>query len=260
MKRSGSERRWAEVTSARIRFAAEAVFLILVAAGTALAELNWRWILLLMFFAWLLVALIERSVSRGAPAARPEQAVEPEAEALAEPKPGHADRRLRRRRPRAAIEPLAAPTAPLEERSSRSHVRRIEAEAPPQVESPAELEMVEPEPTPPGPAVTKQPLDLPGLEKPEPVPEPVPEPLRAASPAPEPPAYHPPPVPWPPAREWNLWDLERLARQQAGDAVRDEEWTALFVHLREFASADGVLPKEFDGLVRESFAQLLQTA
>ena len=140
------------------------------------------------------------------------------------------------------------------------------------VELPAALETVEPEPAPPGPAVTRRPLDLPGLETPEP--EPVPEPVRAAPRAPverpapvptpppprEPPAYQPPPAPRAPAREWNLWDLERRAREQSGDAMRDEEWTALFVHLREFASADGVLPKEFDGLVRESFAELIRAA
>jgi hypothetical protein len=81
-----------------------------------------------------------------------------------------------------------------------------------------------------------------------------PPPAHSTSPT----AYQPPPRP--PAREWNLWDLERKAREQAGDAERDQEWTALFVHLREFATPDGVLPKEFDDLVRESFAELIQAA
>jgi hypothetical protein len=66
--------------------------------------------------------------------------------------------------------------------------------------------------------------------------------------------------PGPPPREWNLWELERLARKQAGNADRAEEWMALFVHLRVFATADGVLPKEFDRLVRESFGQLIEAA
>ena len=61
-------------------------------------------------------------------------------------------------------------------------------------------------------------------------------------------------------REWNIWDLERLAREQAGDAARDQEWAALFMHLRQFANADGVLPTQFDGLVRESFSRLIQAA
>jgi hypothetical protein len=73
---------------------------------------------------------------------------------------------------------------------------------------------------------------------------------------PQPPAE----PPAPPAREWNLWDLERRAREQAGTAPRDEEWSALFTNLRVFANADGVLPKEFDGLVRESFGRLIEAA
>ena len=66
----------------------------------------------------------------------------------------------------------------------------------------------------------------------------------------------PPPQP----KEWNLWDLERRAREQAGNAPRDEEWSALFTHLRVFANADGRLPKEFDELVRESFGELIEAA
>jgi hypothetical protein len=64
----------------------------------------------------------------------------------------------------------------------------------------------------------------------------------------------------PPVREWNIWDLERRAREQASDAARDQEWAALLMHLREFANADGVLPLQFDGLVRESFSKLIQAA
>ena len=62
------------------------------------------------------------------------------------------------------------------------------------------------------------------------------------------------------AREWNIWELERMARAQAGDPARDQEWAALFMHLREFANADGVLPAQFDDLVRESFSRLIQAA
>ena len=39
---------------------------------------------------------------------------------------------------------------------------------------------------------------------------------------------------------------------------RRDEFAYLFLHLREFATADGSLPTEFDGLVRESFAGLLE--
>lgn len=59
MKRSGREGRWADIPSARLRFAAEAAFLILVAAGTAVARLSPLAIVFLMLVALVLVALIE---------------------------------------------------------------------------------------------------------------------------------------------------------------------------------------------------------
>jgi hypothetical protein len=59
-------------------------------------------------------------------------------------------------------------------------------------------------------------------------------------------------------RQWNLWDLERLTRDASGDdAARDEERTFLLMYLREFAGADGLLPVDFDGLVRDSFGDLV---
>jgi outer membrane biosynthesis protein TonB len=62
------------------------------------------------------------------------------------------------------------------------------------------------------------------------------------------------------AREWNLWELERAARSQAGgDVARDEERSYLLMYLREFAGADGILPADFDGLVRDAFGDLLHT-
>jgi hypothetical protein len=61
-------------------------------------------------------------------------------------------------------------------------------------------------------------------------------------------------------REWNIWDLERLARAETQkNPERRDEWSFLFVHLRQFANADGVLPTEFDSLVRESFGGLLES-
>ena len=147
-----------------------------------------------------------------------------------------------------------------------------------------ETEIIVVEPLAPGPAVTKRPLELPGLEEPEPVrpaaeapPETPPEaptvrpaceapPPRLEAPIPPPEPKPPPPPDYRPRRhgrlprEWNIWDLERRAREEAGDAARDEEWTALFLHLRQFADTHGVLPKEFDDLVRESFAHLIQAA
>jgi hypothetical protein len=108
---------------------------------------------------------------------------------------------------------------------------RVGAESP----SPVELEAIVAEivvtEIPPEPVLTEHRLELPRLEEAE-----------------------------PPAREWNIWELERRARAQAGDPARDQEWAALFMHLRQFANADGVLPTQFDGLVRESFSTLIQAA
>jgi hypothetical protein len=268
VKRSGREGGWAEIPSPRARFALEAAFLIVVAAGAALARLSPLGIIGLMLVAWLLVALIERASSREhakAYAGPPEEA--PEAAA------GRSW--LFGRRRRAAPEALPSPEAALEERPSRAHVTRIEPDAPVAEEELAvEVTEVIVE-KPPAPAVTRRPLELPGLEETEPEPEPEPvvvaAPVAEAPPPPPPPppepapvpvapAFQAPPAPPPTPQEWNLWELERRAREQAGDAARDEEWTALFVHLRQFASAEGVLPKEFDDLVRESFAELIQAA
>jgi len=153
VKRSAREGRWADISSVRVRFALEIVFLILVAVGAALAQLGPLAIVGCILVASLLVALVERA-------------------------------------------------------SHREHARKVTAE----------------------------------------------ERSRAARL--EPAAERPPA----PAKEWNLWDLERRARERAGGAPRDEEQSALFVNLREFATAEGVLPQEFDALVRESFADLIHAA
>jgi hypothetical protein len=58
-------------------------------------------------------------------------------------------------------------------------------------------------------------------------------------------------------RTWNLWELERLAREEfEGEALEESQY--LFIHLRQFARADGQLPLEFDELVRDSFGGLLE--
>jgi hypothetical protein len=266
VKRRNREGPLADIPSARLRFAAEAGFLILVAVGAALAELRPLAIIILMACAWLLVALIERASSRetgradeGEPV--PEFAPQPAPESYPATEAREAYRWLFWRRARARMEELASPTASLEERPAKAHVRRLEPEP---VQASAAAAEPPPEPAESGPAVTTRPLHLPGLEEPTPAQEPAPassrprflqRPARVATPS-----VPPSPPPPPPAREWNIWDLERRARAQAGDAPRDEEWSALFTHLRPFANADGVLPKEFDDLVRESFGQLIEAA
>jgi hypothetical protein len=105
---------------------------------------------------------------------------------------------------------------------------------------------------------------LPHLVEPANVTEPAPAraPVRGPPAEPERPRE---PVALPPAksvpRVWNVWDLERKARESAGaDTARDEERSFLLMYLREFAAADGVLPVEFDPLVRETFGGLVETA
>ncbi|HEY8630953.1 MAG TPA: hypothetical protein VIL73_10520 [Gaiellaceae bacterium] len=61
-------------------------------------------------------------------------------------------------------------------------------------------------------------------------------------------------------RAWNLWELERAARDHATDDVaRNEERSYLLMYLREFAGPDGILPTDFDGLVRDAFGDVLHT-
>lgn len=136
--------------------------------------------------------------------------------------------------------------------------RVVHAEPPPEPQQPEEAPL---EPETPVAAVVEA----------EPEPEPVPERVELATVPPLPPEPEPVaqeadgaavvdlPLRGGP-REWNLWDLERLARERRGeDPYRDEEWSALFVYLREYASPDGMLPADFDDLVRSSFGELLTT-
>lgn len=105
--------------------------------------------------------------------------------------------------------------------------------------------------------------------EPEPVPEPEPERILQSVPDLEP-EPEPELEPLPAAtvhrldtdaepRRWNLRDLERATRDGAGeDALRDEERAFLLVYLREFAGPDGLLPVDFDPLVRDSFGELVE--
>ena len=89
-----------------------------------------------------------------------------------------------------------------------------------------------------------------------PDPEPEPEPTNELEP--EPVVAYLQPRDGGGTREWNVWELERLAREQVSDdAVLNEERSYLLMYLREFANADGVLPADFDGVVRETFGGVL---
>jgi hypothetical protein len=125
--------------------------------------------------------------------------------------------------------------------SRRERERPVAVDLPPAV--PVVSLAPEPEPEPPPPPAAEEP-------KPEPEPEPEPPP-PAAEPVVTLPVSADP-------REWNVWELERVARETAGaDTARDEERSFLLMYLREFADPDGMLPVTFDPLVRETFGDVL---
>jgi hypothetical protein len=158
-------------------------------------------------------------------------------------------------------EPVAVPDPPVDEVPAFEPPREPSfTAAPPEhvrvlrPEPPAERE---PEP-PPGPVLVPEPVaerpQLTAVPELQPLPEPPPV---VAAPAPEPSTVVPIGV-GPGPRRWNLWDLERLTREHAGgDVVQDEERQFLLMYLREFADTAGLLPIDFDGLVRDSFGELV---
>jgi len=206
------------------RFLALAAFLVTVALALWLAELRPLFVGIVMAVALLAAWLVEWLAWRGE---------SPPVEGV-------------------PAAPAAAPVRP----------ERPAPEAPtpkprwqPEQAAPQEQTASEPEPPP------REPL--------RPVPSPPPEPAPPSAPAPPPAAAASPemgasvvPLPWRPpvhAQEWNLWELERIAREDTkGDPPRRAEFSALFLHLRQFATADGTLPRDFDPLVRESFGGLLE--
>ena len=147
------------------------------------------------------------------------------------------------------------------------------AVAPEPAAAPEQPIALEPEPAPAPSFTAAAPSEHVRVLRPEPEPEPVAErPPLAAVPAPEPASELAPAVPEPAPvpstvvpigvgagpRQWNLWDLERLTREHAGgDVSQDEERQFLLMYLREFADPDGLLPVDFDGLVRDSFGELV---
>jgi len=166
----------------------------------------------------------------------------------------------------APLDAAGAAAAPVEAVPVPEREREPEPEAEPEAEP-------EPEPEP-EPVAAEPELPVAVEPEPEPLPERVLQPVPDLEPEPEPelePAAAAEPVVVVPIgvggigmggapRSWNLWDLERLSRESAGhDAVRDEERTFLLMYLREFAGPDGILPDDFDSLVRDSFGDLVGT-
>jgi hypothetical protein len=171
------------------------------------------------------------------------------------------------------------PAAPVPAAAEPVQTETVVVHRPAAPEPPAPEPEPAPEPAPPAPVAPAGPAPSASehvrVLRPDPAPEPTPEPVAVERPAlasvPEP-VYVPEPEPAPaPApstvvpigvgagpRQWNLWDLERLTREHSGpDPLQDEERQYLLMYLREFADSDGLLPIDFDGLVRDSFGELV---
>ena len=199
------------------RFLIEAGFIIAVAVVAGIERLSTWWIIAVVASAWIIVAIVEIVVWTKQVVAQQPQVVESAPPAFLPAEPV-----------RVRVQP------PLESRR--------------EPESTAEREP-EPEPAP-----------APSSESPRIVAVPPPPPEPEAEPQPGPEAARV--VAFLPAsdgpREWNLWELERAARDHAtDDVVRNEERSYLLMYLREFAGPDGVLPDDFDSLVRDSFGDLV---
>jgi outer membrane biosynthesis protein TonB len=232
-----------KITAGRVRFVLEAAFIVVVAAVCWAAQLTWRGIVPAMAGAWLLVTLVERSATQ-------------DHSELREGKLGF----LFRRRSRAAAEPAAAGRVPPPPSHVTVHEPQATAEHPPMPTPPEPVPPPAPEPGPPVPE--PEPTPEPGEPVPqlEVVPElpPEPEPEPEAAPEPVPAVAYLQPRDGAGTREWNVWELERLARETEGrNFERDQELAFLLVELRQFANADGRLAASFDPLVRESFGDLL---
>jgi hypothetical protein len=211
-----------------IRFVCEAAFIILIAAATAVARLGRLWIALAVGGAWLLVSAVERAALQQHPHMLSGRLGFLFARSKAEPA-GNLEPDEPYSPPAGEHPPAPAP----------------EPEPTPEPAPPApDPRPPTPDPTPPAPRLA-----------PVPPPDPEPEPREAQEPT-----VALLPLDGAP-RVWNVWELERLAREAEGrDPVRDHEIAFLLIELRQFANAEGQLPASFDGVVRESFGELLYAA
>jgi hypothetical protein len=204
------------------RFLIEAGFIIAVAVIAGVERLSTWWIIAVVASAWIIVAIVEIVVRARRTDVRQDSAVE-------------------------SSESFEAFESQAEEPTFVAPVRvrvqpTVESRRDPEPESERE----------PAPARSPEPSRIAAvpspLREPEPEPEPAPTRVVALIPANEGP------------REWNLWELERAARDHAtDDVVRNEERSYLLMYLREFAGPDGILPTDFDGLVRDAFGDVLHT-
>ena len=261
-----------------LREAALALFLIAVALGLWLADVRPLAVVGVMAIAlavaWVIewISWSEDQLQRMQPAREEVQPIELPAEAAVQapaPTPAPRARGLWLLRAR------SAPTAPEPEQTREEVPAETVEEVGAGPAEPVASPTIEPEQAAEPPKPEAPPEEAPPPEEPPPSRRRL-QPVRSAAPPPPPP---PPPPAAPPQqppeaapvvplwarstqpREWNLWDLERIARAQSRrDPERFEEWSYLFLHLRRFANADGMLPAEFDGLIRDSFGGLLEPA
>jgi hypothetical protein len=165
------------------------------------------------------------------------------------------------RRPRPArVAPAASVPVESDGEAAFEHVRVLgsrpaaPAPGPPPVEVAVEARpepeaVVEPEPEPQPAAAEPEPEPQPQPASREPEREAEPEPVLR-EPAPEPEPLPVASAPW----SWNVWNLERVVRERA---AANDELNYLLLYLREYANPAGMLPPDFDALVRESFGDLL---
>ena len=205
------------LSGAAVRLTIEAALLALVAVGAVLAGFEPLVIVALVAGAAVLVAVVGRAYVREAARTASSPQVAP-SEAIAAP--GHAEvvDAEPEAEPVAQPEPQKEPELAVSERSARA----ILASGPPPIHE------------------ASRPIPAPEAEsKPEPEPEPPPDTGPATLDSDLPYEY-----------------LQRLVRDRPDDD-RQEEWAATIASLRDFARADGTLPREFDELVRDSFGELL---
>jgi hypothetical protein len=214
------------------RFLLWVVVLVGVATAAGFAHFAWWLIAVLEFAAWALVAVVERSLSQPSATGR-------------------------------GAPPLPPP--PLPEYEELSYVRVLEPGGAAARSEQAPEPVVEPEPEPepelpvvhqrvpaPAPVIVAVPPLL--EERPERKSGLISRPFRSAGGRPEPSVSRRGRTFGSQPREWNIWTLERVAREQAGD---NDELGFLVTYLRDYANPDGMLPTNFDSLVRESFGDLL---
>lgn len=227
-----------------LRFGVWVVFIILAAALARLADLSTGWIIAVIVIAWVLVAAMERSAHRAAAQAQDREELAAAAAPAAVAAPARA----------VAPPPVGPDPTPVAARVASAPVSAAVPAAPAQPEP-----MAQPAPAP------APPQDAPAEGGPVPPPAPVPieAPEQPEEQQEEQPALGERPLFTRPVASaepglWNLWELEAIAREASGsDPGRDEERSLILMYLREFASSEGLLGREFDDLVRESFGDLL---